>query len=63
MPAGTGEFYSFEYEDNLKVNYITAGMQLRSDPYRMDLSIADSQLFSGAWRKHMILRFAFAINL
>lgn len=55
------EDYS-EINKNMNVFFITAGMVLKYDNFNINLTLADSHLFSGEWRKQTIFKSNFSYN-
>ena len=56
-------FYSPEINENMKAIYVTLGLHIEKHRFIYDLSLADSHNYSGAWRKHTILKGAIAVKL
>ncbi|MFA6977715.1 MAG: hypothetical protein WC209_00210 [Ignavibacteriaceae bacterium] len=56
-------FYSQDANENMKAIYVTFGLHIERHRYIYDLSLADSHNYSGAWRKHTILKGAIAVKL
>lgn len=56
-------FYSQETNENMKAIYVTLGLHIEKSRFIFDLSLADSHNYSGAWRKHTILKGAVAIKI
>ncbi len=56
-------FYSQETNENMKAIYVTLGLHIERYRFIYDLSLADSHNYSGAWRKHTILKGALAIKI
>jgi len=56
-------FYSPEINENMKAIYVTLGLHIEKYRFIYDLSLADSHNYSGAWRKHTILKGAIAIKI
>ncbi len=53
----------FNTNDNLQAFFITLGTTIKTKNIIMDLSIADSHVFSGDWRKQTIGKISFACEL
>lgn len=49
--------------ENMKAIYVTLGLHIEKHRFIYDFSLADSHNYSGAWRKHTILKGAIAIKL
>jgi len=56
-------FYSQDANENMKAIYVTLGLHIENYRFIYDLSLADNHNYSGAWRKHTILKGAIAIKL
>lgn len=56
-------FYSQETNENMKAIYFTLGLHIERYRFIYDLSLADSHNYSGAWRKHTILKGALTIKI
>lgn len=55
--------YSQETNENMKAIYVTVGLHIERYRFIYDLSLADSHNYSGAWRKHTILKGALTIKI
>jgi len=56
-------FYDTSINENMKTIYATVGLHIKGKYFITDLSIADSHNYSGAWRKHTILKGAIAVKI
>jgi hypothetical protein len=56
-------YNSQEINEKQKVVYATIGLHLETNNFIYDISLADSHIYSGLWRRHTILKSAVAIKL
>lgn len=56
-------FNSKEINENMKAIYTTVGVHVERNNFIYDFVLADSHNYSGAWRKHTILKGAIAIKI
>ncbi|MDP3147505.1 MAG: hypothetical protein Q8N83_00110 [Ignavibacteria bacterium] len=56
-------FNSQEINENMKAIYTTVGVHIERNNFEYDFVLADSHNYSGAWRKHTILKGAISIKI